>query len=36
PDQESLKAVLERAGLENVEFFNLGAGVVAVHRGYKI
>jgi demethylmenaquinone methyltransferase / 2-methoxy-6-polyprenyl-1,4-benzoquinol methylase len=36
PDQESLKAALERAGLENVEFFNLSAGVVAVHRGYKI
>jgi demethylmenaquinone methyltransferase / 2-methoxy-6-polyprenyl-1,4-benzoquinol methylase len=36
PDQESLKAVLERAGLENVEFFNLSAGVVAVHRGYKL
>ena len=36
PDQESLKAVLERAGLENVEFFNLSAGVVALHRGYKL
>jgi len=36
PDQESLKAMLERAGLENVEFFNLSAGVVAVHRGYKL
>jgi demethylmenaquinone methyltransferase/2-methoxy-6-polyprenyl-1,4-benzoquinol methylase len=35
PDQESLKAMLERAGLEGVEYFNLGAGVVALHRGYK-
>ena len=35
PDQESLKAMLERAGLENVEYFNLSAGVVALHRGYK-
>ena len=35
PDQESLKAMLERAGLERVEYFNLSAGVVALHRGYK-
>jgi demethylmenaquinone methyltransferase / 2-methoxy-6-polyprenyl-1,4-benzoquinol methylase len=35
PDQESLKAMLERAGLENVEYFNLSAGIVALHRGYK-
>jgi demethylmenaquinone methyltransferase / 2-methoxy-6-polyprenyl-1,4-benzoquinol methylase len=35
PDQERLKAMLERAGLENVEYFNLSAGVVALHRGYK-
>jgi demethylmenaquinone methyltransferase/2-methoxy-6-polyprenyl-1,4-benzoquinol methylase len=24
------------AGLERVEYFNLAAGVVALHRGYKI
>ncbi len=36
PDQESLKAMLERAGLEKVEYFNLSAGVAALHRGYKI
>lgn len=35
PDQEALKAMLEEAGLERVEYFNLTAGVVAVHRGYK-
>jgi demethylmenaquinone methyltransferase/2-methoxy-6-polyprenyl-1,4-benzoquinol methylase len=35
PDQESLKSMLERAGLERVEYFNLSAGVVALHRGYK-
>jgi demethylmenaquinone methyltransferase/2-methoxy-6-polyprenyl-1,4-benzoquinol methylase len=35
PDQQGLKAMLERAGLENVEYFNLSAGVVALHRGYK-
>jgi len=35
PDQEALKAMMERAGLERVEYFNLAAGVVALHRGYK-
>ena len=33
PDQETLKAMMERAGLERVEYFNLAAGVVALHRG---
>jgi demethylmenaquinone methyltransferase/2-methoxy-6-polyprenyl-1,4-benzoquinol methylase len=36
PDQESLKQMMERAGLERVEYFNLSAGVVALHRGYKL
>jgi demethylmenaquinone methyltransferase/2-methoxy-6-polyprenyl-1,4-benzoquinol methylase len=35
PDQAALAAMLERAGLERVEYFNLAAGVAAVHRGYK-
>ncbi|OIR03540.1 ubiquinone/menaquinone biosynthesis C-methyltransferase UbiE [mine drainage metagenome] len=35
PDQESLKAMMEQAGLERVEYFNLSAGVVALHRGFK-
>jgi demethylmenaquinone methyltransferase / 2-methoxy-6-polyprenyl-1,4-benzoquinol methylase len=35
PDQEQLKQMMERAGLERVEYFNLAAGVVALHRGYK-
>jgi len=35
PDQETLKAMLERAGLEDVEYFNLAAGVAALHRGFK-
>jgi demethylmenaquinone methyltransferase/2-methoxy-6-polyprenyl-1,4-benzoquinol methylase len=35
PDQETLKAVMEQAGLERVGYFNLTAGVVALHRGYK-
>ena len=35
PDQEQLTALMEQAGLERVEYFNLSAGVVALHRGYK-
>jgi demethylmenaquinone methyltransferase/2-methoxy-6-polyprenyl-1,4-benzoquinol methylase len=35
PDQEKLKSLMEQAGLERVEYFNLSAGVVALHRGYK-
>lgn len=36
PSQEELKIMLEAAGLSRVEYFNLNAGVVALHRGYKI
>ena len=36
PDQETLKAMMEAAGLAKVEYFNLAAGVVALHRGYKV
>jgi len=36
PDQPTLAQMLERAGLERVEYFNLAAGAVAVHRGYKL
>ena len=36
PDQEALKAMMQAAGLERVEYFNLAAGVVALHRGYKL
>ena len=35
PDQESLKQMMEQAGLERVEYFNWSAGVVALHRGFK-
>ena len=35
PDQATLARMLEHAGLERVEVFNLGAGVVAIHKGYK-
>jgi demethylmenaquinone methyltransferase/2-methoxy-6-polyprenyl-1,4-benzoquinol methylase len=36
PDQPALAAMLETAGLAQVEYFNLAAGAVAVHRGYKL
>jgi len=36
PDQESLKTMMEQAGLARVEYFNMSAGVVALHRGYKV
>jgi demethylmenaquinone methyltransferase/2-methoxy-6-polyprenyl-1,4-benzoquinol methylase len=36
PDQAALAAMLEAAGLSRVEVFNLAAGVVAVHRGFRI
>ena len=35
PDQATLAAMLRDAGLSNVEVFNLAAGVVAIHRGYR-
>ena len=35
PDQETLKQMMQTAGFERVEYFNITAGVVAVHRGYK-
>ncbi len=36
PGQEELKAMMEQVGLARVDYFNLSAGVVALHRGYKI
>jgi len=36
PDQEQLKQMMESAGFERVEYFNLAAGVVALHRGYRL
>ena len=35
PDQKGLHSVLESSGLEDVEYFNLAAGAVALHRGLK-
>jgi demethylmenaquinone methyltransferase/2-methoxy-6-polyprenyl-1,4-benzoquinol methylase len=36
PDQATLKAMMETAGFERVEYFNLSAGIVAVHRGFRL
>ncbi len=36
PDQETLKAMMEAAGFERVEYFNLSGGIVALHRGFKL
>ncbi len=35
PNQEALKGMMEQAGLEKVDYFNLSLGVVALHRGFK-
>ncbi|MGE5385091.1 MAG: class I SAM-dependent methyltransferase, partial [Betaproteobacteria bacterium] len=36
PGQAELQAMMERAGLEKVDYFNLAMGVVALHRGFKL
>ena len=36
PDQETLKQMMQDAGLSKVDYYNLSAGVVALHKGYKI
>lgn len=35
PDQETLKQMMLDAGLSKVDYYNLSAGVVALHKGYK-
>ncbi|MCH1926231.1 bifunctional demethylmenaquinone methyltransferase/2-methoxy-6-polyprenyl-1,4-benzoquinol methylase UbiE [Shewanella sp. C32] len=35
PDQETLKGMMENAGLEQVDYINMTDGIVALHRGYK-
>jgi demethylmenaquinone methyltransferase/2-methoxy-6-polyprenyl-1,4-benzoquinol methylase len=35
PDQETLKAMMEQAGFDKVDYFNLTAGITALHRGVK-
>ncbi len=36
PDQETLKAMMQAAGCERVEYYNLSGGIAAVHKGYKL
>jgi demethylmenaquinone methyltransferase/2-methoxy-6-polyprenyl-1,4-benzoquinol methylase len=36
PDQNTLKSMMEQAGWERVEYFNLAAGAVALHRAVKL
>jgi demethylmenaquinone methyltransferase/2-methoxy-6-polyprenyl-1,4-benzoquinol methylase len=36
PDQATLKAMMENAGFERCEYFNLTAGIVAVHVGFRL
>jgi demethylmenaquinone methyltransferase/2-methoxy-6-polyprenyl-1,4-benzoquinol methylase len=36
PSQEQLTTMMEAAGLERVEHWNLSAGVAALHRGFRL
>jgi demethylmenaquinone methyltransferase/2-methoxy-6-polyprenyl-1,4-benzoquinol methylase len=36
PDQETLAGMLRTAGLDRVQYFNLAAGVVALHEGVRL
>ena len=36
PSQEALREMMEEAGLARVDYHNLSAGIVAVHRGFKL
>ena len=36
PDQETFKQMMQSAGFAKVEYYNLAAGVVALHKGWKI
>ncbi|TJZ73024.1 bifunctional demethylmenaquinone methyltransferase/2-methoxy-6-polyprenyl-1,4-benzoquinol methylase UbiE [Chitiniphilus eburneus] len=35
PDQETLKAMMQDVGFGRVEYHNMSAGIVALHKGYK-
>lgn len=35
PNQETLKQMMLESGFEDVEYFNLSGGIVALHKGYK-
>ncbi|MEM7256115.1 MAG: bifunctional demethylmenaquinone methyltransferase/2-methoxy-6-polyprenyl-1,4-benzoquinol methylase UbiE [Pseudomonadota bacterium] len=36
PDQDTLKAMMESAGFERCDYQNLTAGIVALHKGFKL
>jgi demethylmenaquinone methyltransferase/2-methoxy-6-polyprenyl-1,4-benzoquinol methylase len=36
PDQDTLKAMMQSAGFERCEYFNLTLGIVAVHVGFRL
>jgi demethylmenaquinone methyltransferase/2-methoxy-6-polyprenyl-1,4-benzoquinol methylase len=35
PDQESMKNMMSESGFDEVTYFNLNAGIAALHKGYK-
>ncbi len=35
PDQENLRVMMEQAGFEDCDYFNLSGGIVALHRGFR-
>ena len=35
PDQENLKTMMQQAGFEECDYFNLSGGIVALHRGFR-
>ena len=36
PDQETLADMMRTAGLERVQYFNLTAGIAALHEGVRL
>jgi len=36
PDQDTLKAMMDTAGLERTRYYNLSGGIVALHMGWKL
>ena len=36
PDQETLKGMMQSAGFQRCDYFNLSGGIVALHRGHKL
>lgn len=36
PDQDTLKGMMQGAGFERCDYFNLSGGIVALHRGYRL